>query len=82
MTENNNCDDGILRQPACAQVVGKLWVVHFCVAAFTQVWVVCPEFLVALVQQIDLESANLVILSLHIGRGIPQDSVALDRHPC
>ena len=72
----------MLGQPACAQVMGKLGVIHLCVASFAQVWVVRPELLVALVQQIDLKSTNLVILNLHIGRGIPQDSEALDRHPC
>ena len=33
----------------------ELGVVHLCVAALAQVWVVRPELLVALVQEINLE---------------------------
>ena len=64
----------------------KLGVVHLCVAALAQVWVVRPELLVALVQEINLERLefyencrNFMTLNKDV---IPQDSGALGRHLC
>ena len=59
----------------------ELGVVHLCVAALAQVWVVRPELLVALVQEINLERMKFYE-NFRILRVIPQDSGALDRHLC
>jgi len=40
--------------PACAQVVRELGVIHLCVTTLTKFWVISPELLVPLVQEIDL----------------------------
>ena len=53
-----------LRQPACAQVVRKLGVVHLCVSSLAQLGVVRPELLVALVQQIDLGKVDILAESI------------------
>ena len=54
-----NCrEDGkcsIILVPACAQVVRELGVIHLCVTTLTKFWVISPELLVPLVQEIDLE---------------------------
>ena len=63
----------------------KLGVVHLGVAALAQVWVVRPELLVALVQEINLERVKFDenCRNLRCYRdAIPQDSGALDRHLC
>ena len=63
----------------------KLGVVHLCVAALAQVWVVRPELLVALVQEINLERVKFYENCRHLRYYrdvIPQDSGALDRHLC
>ena len=56
--------DFLLRQPACAQVVRKLGIVHLCVSSLAQVRVVRPELLVALVQQIDLEKVQILVSTI------------------
>ena len=58
-----------LRQPACAQVVRKLGVVHLCVSSLAQLGVVRPELLVALVQQIDLEKVIISAESILHSKG-------------